>query len=228
MKVIVCAYRDWAIPLVSHIEKHPRVSHVRWVCDNDTLHDLITQQSRHGGEKFDMVLFVGWSTPPSKHLVDTGIPMFSEHPATSDRYSPGTPLQNQILDGVRRTKHRIVKVGFPELSPRQWSHEVDLDLTGSMKDILAQMQATSKHLFNMFLDDYPNVTWKTWDEVPANEQVPRRTPEQSKLDKEQLANIPVAKLYDMIRCLEDPYPNAYIEDETGRLYFKHVEFKAKQ
>ena len=31
-------------------------------------------------------------------------------------------------------------------------------------------------------------------------------------------------LYDTIRCREDPYPNAYIEDETGRLIFKRVEF----
>lgn len=166
-----------------------------------------------------MVLFCGWSSPPSEKLVQLGTPMFSEHPASSDRYSPGTPLQNQILDGLKRTKHRLVKVGYPELAPRQWSHEVDMSLSGSMDDILFQMEATSKTLFNWFLDDYENAVWHSWNELPENMQVPRRVPLQSMLTKQDLT-LPASVLYDKIRCLQDPYPNAYIEDETGTLYFK--------
>jgi len=31
-----------------------------------------------------------------------------------------------------------------------------------------------------------------------------------------------------MRCREDPYPNAFIEDKTGRLLFKKVDFIAKR
>jgi hypothetical protein len=66
---------------------------------------------------------------------------------------------------------------------------------------------------------------KVWDELPESEQVPRRIPAHSRIDKSELLKMTARDLYDRMRCLEDPYPNAYIEDETGKLYFKLVLFK---
>jgi hypothetical protein len=217
--VIFCAYRDWAIKVLPTIKKHPSVSNVIHVRDNEQLYEILNTQ-----DCWDAVLFAGWSTPPDEWATQK-IPMFSEHPATSDRYSPGTPLQNQILDGKTQTKHRLVKVGFPELSERMWSHEVDMDLSGNMSDILFQMEATSHVLFTRFLNDYHDIKWHVWDELPEDQQVPRRVPAQSKIEKIDFSNMTVRDLYDKMRCLEDPYPNAFVEDETGRLYFKLVSFK---
>jgi hypothetical protein len=225
VNVIFCAYRDWAKRCLATVEKHPNVKEVRHAEDNDELEYLLNTWP-----DASIVLFAGWSTPPSQELLESfsKVPMFTEHPAASDRYSPGTPLQNQILDGVRFTKHRLVKVGFPELSLRQYSHEVDMDLSGNMDDILFQMEATSRVLFNMFLDSYPNVEWKVWPEVPEKDQVPRRVPLQSQLKWSEVGSYTTKQLYDRIRCLESPYPNAYLEDEHGRLYFERVRYEAKK
>lgn len=222
MKIIYCSYRNWANNVLATIQKHPRIEYVYHAKSNDHLYSELKNN-----RNYDLVVFCGWSTPPDEEYVNLGVPMVSEHPATSDRYSPGTPLQNQILDGLKYTKHRIVKVGFPELSPRKWSHEVEMDLNGNMDDILYQMEATSKVLFNKFFDEYPNITWKTWEELPVEQQIPRRIPSQSEIKKVNFADISAEKLYDMIRCLESPYPNAFIEDETGRLYFERVRFESK-
>lgn len=222
MNIIFCAWRQWALDVVPTIRKHPKVTTVEVATTSRWLEHLL-----NGDRKYDLILFCGWSDPPSEELVKRAPPMFSEHPASSDRYSPGTPLQNQILDGISRTKHRLVRVGFPELSPRQWSHEVDMELSGNMSDILEQMSATSKVLFTRFLDDYPNITWNTWPELSSDQQIPRRTPDMSELQRSVLATMTTKQLYDNIRCLESPYPNAYIEDDVGRLYFKHVEFERK-
>ena len=224
MRVIICAYRDWALKTIDVIRRHPKISSAIHVVNNDELEKALIQTKT---DPVDMVLFVGWSSPPPEELVNMGVPMFSEHPATSDRYSPGTPLQNQILDGKKFTKHRIVKVGFPELAPRQWSHEVDMDLTGNMDDILFQMDATARQIFNMFLDDFPSIDWKTWEEVAPEDQAARRVPDQSRISKEDFSSLTTERLYDVIRCLESPYPNAYLEDETGYLYFERVRFKKK-
>ena len=52
----------------------------------------------------------------------------------------------------------------------------------------------------------------------------KRTPRDSKLSKKDLISLSARELYNFIRCLEDPYPNAYIEDETGRMPLKKVTF----
>lgn len=221
MNIIFCAYRDWALRVLPHVQKHPRINSVQLVSSNHELEFYLTRKTQP-----DFVLFCGWSTPPSQKMVEMGVPMFTEHPACSDRYSLGSPLQNQILDGIKHTKHRLIKVGFPELVHRMWSHEVDMDLTGNMSDILGHMEASAKMLFDVFLDDYPNLHWKVWPEVPLAEQTPRRTPEQSNMTQE-IRTLTARELYDRIRMLENPYPNAFLEDETGRVYFEKVSFKAK-
>lgn len=227
MNVIFCSYRDWAYPVKISVEKHPRVTGFEWATSNEQLRKHLVDAKN----PIDLILFCGWSTPlneaQTRWIERRKISMVSEHPACSDRYSPGTPIQNQILDGVTRTKHRIVKVGYPELVDRQWSHEVEMDLSGNMDDILAQMQSTSKVLFNRFLDDYPKITWLMWEKFEESKQVPRRTPEMSKLNVD-LGSMTTKQLYDKIRSLEDPYPNAFIEDEHGAIYFKKVLYKSKQ
>lgn len=120
-----------------------------------------------------------------------------------DRYSYGTPIQLQIIDGIKLSKHRIFSFTYDENSKRAhthnrlFSHEVDLDLTGNMDDILEQMTATSKVLFNMYLNDYPNITWNTW---PAEEIVrPKRKPEDSKLTKEQFMKMDTEQLFNFFQ-----------------------------
>lgn len=228
MKIAFCAYRDWALRVGWSVKEHPRVTGFTSCWTNQDLEEVLNS----AGHNLDLVLFCGWSTAPSESLVARAnalnVLLVSEHPAADDRYSPGTPLQNQILDGITCTKHRIVMVGFPELAPRQWSHEVDMELSGNMNDILEQMTATSKVLFTRFLDDYPHhIVWNTWPEVSPDKQVPRRTPDMSKLPL-NLGTMTTRDLYDRIRCLEDPYPNAYVEDDEGIIYFNRVSYKAKR
>jgi hypothetical protein len=74
----------------------------------------------------------------------------------------------------------------------------------------------------MFLDDYPNkIVWKQWPEETIVR--PKRTPSDSEI--KNISGMTAREIYDFIRGLEDPYPNAFIRDETGTVYFKNVEFK---
>lgn len=221
MNILFCAYREWAKCVLATVIKHPSVGHVKHIQNNVELYD--TLNSNHD---FDLVLFCGWSSAPDEWAVNS-IPMFTEHPATSDLFSEGTPIQNQILQGIKYSKHRLVKVGYPELSYRQYSHEVDIDLSGNMCDIVDQMRSTSIMLFNQFLDEYPDVTWHEWPAIPQNEQYEKRKPIDGQLTKEKLLSMTTKQMYDFFRMLEDPYPNACLEDEYGKLYFNKVSFKRK-
>jgi hypothetical protein len=154
------------------------------------------------------------------------------HCAELDRYSYGTPLQLQIIDGIRRTKHRVFRFTWnPESTrahthDRSYSHETYIDLSGDIEDIFEQLTVTSKLLFRWFLDDYPNITWQHWPEETLVR--PPRMEKDSRLEKSDFQALNCEKLYDIMRCLADPYPNAFIEDATGKLFFKQVDFKRKE
>ena len=218
MKILFLAYREWAIGVFPVIQRHPRVT---FATLRNSTQEMLAELEKNS---YDMILFCGWSEEPVKEVVER-VPTFTAHCAADDMYSPGTPLQNQINDGVRFTKHRLVRVGYPELSLRQYSHEVDLDISGSTEDIFLQLKATCIMLFNMFLYDYPNMEWHVWPIAQAQRK--KRTPSDSKLTKDDFSHLNTRQLYDFMRGLESPYPNAYLEDEVGQLFFSKVFFKER-
>ncbi|WP_199119960.1 hypothetical protein [Pedobacter sp. ASV28] len=223
MKVIFLAYRDWSLKVFPSVKKHPKVSEIVLCTTHEELLNLKL-------ENYDLIVSCGWSEELGKDVTKR-ILAIGVHCAELDRYSYGTPIQLQIIDGITRSKHRIFNFTFDENSARahthntSFSHEVDLDLSGNMEDILEQMTTTSKVLFNRYLDDYPNIVWKEWEVEELVRE--KRKPEDSCLTKDTLLKMSTEQLYNFFRCLEDPYHNGYIEDEVGRLYIKKVEFKKK-
>lgn len=223
MKIIFWAYRKWGIDVFPTIERHPRIeSAVLCVCREEVLAQPL--------ENYDLLLTCGLSEELGEEIV-TRINAIGVHCAELDRYSYGTPIQLQIIDGVRFSKHRIFSFTYDKNSERAHTHnrlyanEVTLDLTGNMSDICEQLTATSKVLFNQFLDEYPNNQWKQWPEEQI--QRPKRCPEDSRLTKEDIMAMNTEEMYNFFRCLEEPYPNGYIEDEKGRLYVERVRYKKK-
>lgn len=223
INAIFLAYRDWSIKVFPAIQKHPNLKRCILCTTADELRKLDLAE-------FDLLITCGWSEEMGPDIANR-ILTIGVHCAELDRYSYGTPLQNQIIDGFRHTKHRIFKFTFDNDSKRahthsrEYSHEVNLDLAGNIEDIFHQMTATSIALFNMFLDDYPNIVWKTWKEETTVR--PKRVPMDSRLTKEDLVRMNTEELYNFFRCLEDPYPNGYIEDDKGRLFISKVSFKRK-
>ena len=224
MKVIFLAYREWALKVFPAIKKHPRV------------HEIVLCKSQEEVERlplneYSLLITCGWSHELGPYISDN-IEAIGVHCAELDRYSYGTPIQLQIIDGITLTKHRVFSFTHDENSKRAHTHnrkfcfEVDLDLSGNMDDILYQMTATSITLFNMYLNAHPNITWHEWPE----EKIVRknRVPEDSRLTKEMLLEMNTEELYNFFRCLEDPYPNGYIEDEVGRLFIQKVKFTFRE
>lgn len=223
MKVVFLAYREWSIDVYKTVERHPKV-------DKSVLCKTSDELERLDLKDYDLIISCGWSDELGSEVLKN-IDAIGVHCAELDRYSYGSPIQLQILDGITRTKHRVFSFTYEENSPRAhthnclYSHEVDLDLTGNMEDILEQMTSTSKVLFNRFLDDYPSIEWKKWPE--ENIVRKKRTPKDSILSKTKLMELSTEDLYNFFRCLEDPYPNGAIEDDKGILYIEKVRFKRK-
>jgi len=223
MKVIFLAYREWSLDVYNAIARHPKVQ-FSILCKTQVELEKIDLND------FDLIISCGWSEELGKEILSK-IKAIGVHCAELDRYSYGSPIQLQIIDGVTHTKHRIFSFTYDEDSPRAhthnclYSHEVDLDFSGNMVDILEQMTVTSKVLFRRYLDDYPNIEWKKW---PSEEIVrKKREPEDSILSKEDFNNMDTEDLYNFFRCLEAPYPNGAIEDDKGVLFIEKVKYLKK-
>jgi hypothetical protein len=221
MKIIFLAYRDWALNVYHSVKKNPKISDVVLCKSNDYLKNIPIND-------YDLIISIGWSNELGSKIT-SNIEVIGVHCAELDRYSYGTPIQLQINDGITRTKHRVFSFTYDKTSKRAhthnrlFSHEVDLDLSGNMTDILYQMEATSIVLFNRYIDDFPNIHWVEWPEEDIIRK--KRIPEDSKLLKSTLQKMNTIELYNFFRSLEDPYPNGYIEDEYGKLFIKKVEYK---
>ena len=223
MKVIFWAYRQWGIDVYTTVERHPKIEECICCKTSGEVQGLPL-------EEYDLLLTCGLSEELGEEITSR-IKAIGVHCAELDRYSYGTPIHLQIIDGIRYSKHRIFSFTYDKNSNRAHTHnrkyanEVALDLTGNMSDILEQLTATSKILFNQFLDEYPNNKWRTWPEENIVRQ--KRTPKDSILTKNDLLKMDTEQMYNFFRCLEDPYPNGGIEDEKGCLYVERVRFKKK-
>jgi hypothetical protein len=224
-KIIFVAYREWAIKVFPYISAHPKVSEAVFCKTYNELYKLDLTN-------FDLLITLGLSSKIENDVYEK-IETIGSHCAELDRYSYGSPIQLQIIDGIIKTKNRVFRLRSENLGSlrshahtREYSHEVDLYLHGGIAEIFEQLTYTSISVFNRFLDDYPSIQWKQWPEESIKRN--RRTPEDSKISINDLQEKSTKELYNLFRSLEDPYPNAYIEDEKGILYFKKVIFKEKR
>ena len=224
MKAIFLGYRKWAIDVYDKIKKNPNISNNLPICTS--IEDLIN----YNLSDYDLLITCGWSDEIGSDIAEK-IQCIGVHCAELDRYSYGTPIQLQIIDGINLTKHRVFKFTAPEKSKRahthtrEYSHEVDLDLSGGIEEIFFQMTATSVVLFNMFLNDYPNIKWSIWPE--EKEVKIARVPSDSIISIDDLGNKNTEEIYNLARSLESPYPNLCIEDSKGFLFLEKVRYKKK-
>jgi len=221
MNVIFFAHREWAINVYKRVRNNPKLINIT-LCSTHT--DFASLEI----DSYDLIFACG-NSESLEFATKYKIPIVGVHCAGLDRYSYGSPIQNQIIDGVIFTKHRLVKFVYDSVnerrhaSSREYAYEVDLDLSGSIEDVFYQLTATSVVLFNFLLIHYPNLTWQSWP-LETIQRV-RRSPVDSELNVESLTKMSCLDLYNFIRCLGGPYPRAYIKDETGTIYFEAVTFK---
>ena len=94
-----------------------------------------------------------------------------------------------------------------------------------MQQIFKNIEKSSIVLFNKFIDRYPNIESQP-QEDGSHITYKRRLASESEITKDDISKLTVIQLYNKIRSLTDPYPNAFLEDKNGdRIYFKGVSFE---
>ncbi len=216
--ILVCAYRSWSIEIFDNLYKNERfIDQFDFLLakNQHSLHSILDS-----AEKIDVIICVGWSwlipDEITKKYFVCGL-----HPSNLPEFAGGSPIQNQILNGVNESKFTLFKF-TDQIDSGPIIKKADLSLDGHIYDIFQRLVQVGSNLLIDFLIEYPS--YDLLSTAPPSKIWKRIRPDQSKLNANDFENLSVREIYDFIRCREDPYPNAFIEDETGRLEFKLVNY----
>lgn len=223
MRVIFCGYRDWALNVINNIKSHPRIKGYKIISSKKKYDDEFNELV----ENTDIIIFLGWSWIIPKEVTQNHL-CLGVHPSDLPNYRGGSPIQNQIIDGVTKTKVSLMTLDEKLDAGSVWLKK-DLDLNGdNIESVFKNIENSTIALFEIFFNTYPNIN-PTEQNLELGSYFKRRNAEQSRLEIDDFKYKSLKDIYNFVRCLTDPYPNAYLQDKKGnKLIFKEVKYIEKK
>jgi methionyl-tRNA formyltransferase len=220
-KVLFCGYRDWAKKIIKELKESDSYIFIDQIDSKEEFNEKI----KYFLHDIDMVIFIGWSWIIPKEITSSVL-CIGIHPSDLPQFRGGSPIQHQIIKGLKHSKVSLMTLSQDKLDAGDIWAKNDFSLEGeNMGVIFNNIVISSVQMLSEFLTKYPNIKPEKQD-LNKGSYFKRRKPEESKIMQAELSKIPLEDLYNKIRCLTDPYPNVYIEDEYGnRLYIDGVKFK---
>ena len=213
-KILFCAYRDWGIKVFKNFKNKNSCNFVL-AKNKDQFNQMLIKY------KPIIIVLLGWSWILKKEIVNDYY-VIGIHPSDLPNYAGGSPIQNQIINGISSSKCTLFKV-TQHIDQGPILGKTNLCLDGNVKDIFQSIYKASIYLLDDFFCKFPNV-----NEITQNNEsiqnYKRLKPEDSNLSNKFINKTTCENLYNLIRCRTEPYPNAFIKDETGTLYFDNVRF----
>ena len=200
MKICCVGYRDWALKIYDDLSHH-----------FDTLIIKEFNEDKLRGYDPDYVLFYGWSDIIDEKLL-SDFYCIMLHPAPLPRYRGGSPIQNQIIRNEKESAVTLFKMD-KGIDTGPIIVQESLSLEGHLNDIFDRISDIG---FKLTKDILSNGFEAVEQDSSKATYFSRRTPSMSEITKEELEALDGEYLYNKIRMLEDPYPNAFITMSDGR------------
>jgi methionyl-tRNA formyltransferase len=215
MRIACISYRKWALDIYDHIA-------------NSTNHTylIIRSKAQYSKEaildfKPDIILFYGWSWIVSDKITSR-FTCIMLHPSPLPKYRGGSPIQNQILAGETISAVTLF-IMVNEMDAGPIIAQKEYSLQGNLNSIFKRITQTGIELTE------DNIL--RTNEILSNQQdsskatfCKRRKPMDSEISIDELKNQSGKYLYNKIRMLADPYPNAYFITKDGlKLLIKEAE-----
>lgn len=207
VKVLGYAYRQWARNLLYEISMNSVEMQIEKEPERVT-EDIINNF------RPDLILFYGWSWKVPSWVIDNYVSLCL-HPSPLPKYRGGSPIQNQILAGELESAVSIFKM-TKELDAGPLCAQVKFPLIGSMQEILSRIRNIGVDETQRIINEYMNGGIKYWPQRGKSTVFRRRLPEQSEITMAELKVMSAGYLYNKIRSLQAPYPNAYITCADGK------------
>jgi methionyl-tRNA formyltransferase len=203
MKIVFYGYRDWALDIFSKIK--------------DTEKYLVTHKDYDiiSNIKPDLVFFIGWSSIVPEDIIQN-YKCICLHPSLLPKYRGGSPIQHQLINNESTGGVTLFLMDHG-IDTGDILYQSKISLQGSLNNIFVEIKREGIKGIETIIDSYQTIDKLKMKQDSAQATFfNRRNEAQSEITFEEIkANDPVY-LYNKIRSLNDPYPNAYIKCKDGR------------
>ena len=212
MKIYCIGYRTWSLKIYDQLRK--RTNHKFLIRSKKKL-------SIREIKKFkpNYILFYGWSDKGPKFIIKSFFCIML-HPSPLPKFRGGSPLQNQIIRNIAKSKVTLFKM-TEKIDSGPILLSKNLSLKGHMQEIFERLTSIGIELTLKVLKNKYKLRKQNSKKVSFYK---RRKPSQSEITISELKNKDSKYLLNKIRMLEDPYPNAFLKTKDGKkIKIKSVE-----
>ena len=168
-----------------------------------------------------IIFFVHWSEMIPKRLYNNFL-CIQFHSSNLPSFRGGSPIQNQIIKGLLKTKISAFKVE-KRLDSGKICLKRNLSLAGNANDIYKRMEKMS---FQMIKNLISKKKINFYRQKGFVSSFSRRKPEQSNIGLIKKPNF--KKLYNFIRMLDaDGYPKAFISFKGFKILLEQIKINKK-
>jgi methionyl-tRNA formyltransferase len=203
MKILAIGYRNWSIDIYKNLAK--KKIKIKIVKKEVSLKAI----KRYNPE---FILFYGWSKKISKSIVER-YKCIMLHPSKLPKYAGGSPIQNQIIRNVKQSAVTLFRMS-EKIDRGNIIFQKKISLSGNLNDIFKRIVSAGTLLsLKLFKNNYKEKKMK------VTKVYLRRKPCESEITFKEIKSKNADYLYNKIRMLQDPYPNAYIKTADGKKIF---------
>jgi methionyl-tRNA formyltransferase len=182
--------------------------------DQEKIFSILTKH------KIEVVFFYGWSDMVKEPILSNFL-CLCLHPSLLPRYRGGSPLQNQIIDNRRKSGVTVFRMG-KGIDDGDIYEQIPISLAGTLDNIFERITKTGITITKHFLKDLENGRLKFKPQGKVYPVLKRRREEESEILFNNLSKMSYMDLYNFVRCLADPYPNAFIKLPDAVLFISKV------
>ena len=211
MNYIFCAYRRWALELYKIISKKLK---------NFFLITSKTQLNKNKLNKIrpKFIFFPDWSWKIPDYIYKNYY-CVCFHESDLPKFRGGSPLQNQIIRGITKTKTTAFLMN-EKIDGGDIIMKKSLSLEGNLQDIFERMKKNDFEIIENIIKG----NFRSRKQIGVPTFYKRRKPEESELN----LNKSKEYIYNFIRMLSDPYPNAFIKIGKHKIVFQSAAYEDKE
>ena len=211
--ILICGYRDWAVDLFTAVRDNTKNINLIYLDNKNILEEKVFKL------KPNIIFFIGWSWIVKKKIIDNFI-CICLHPSPLPKYRGGSPIQHQIINGEINSAVSLFIMNH-KLDQGDILFQKKFSLNGNLDDIFRRISKIgSEGVISIILD-------KVKKPIKQNESEAtffnRRNKSMSEITLADLQRHTAKEIYNKVRALQDPYPNAFLKCHDGtKLYLKQV------
>mgnify|MGYP001217814834 CR=1 FL=1 len=206
MKIACIGYRDWALKIYDSLANKTEDQYLIFRSKAQYKEEVLVEY------KPDLVLFYGWSWMVPENLINK-FKCVMLHPSPLPKYRGGSPIQNQIIAGEINSAVTLFLMNSGDVDSGPILATKELSLDGNIKDIFSRITEIGLILTLDLISNGLSPIDQNHKEATFCK---RRSPKESEITMKEINECTALHLYNKIRMLQSPYPNAYIKTKDGK------------